>query len=111
MAFIYSGEEKPREYNDQGYRSYLITRSQAPMVHHSCEMQFKRLRVHARSAMNRIDGFLHRMIEALANAKMRRFQRERALRGARHRRSPNEGTARSPNELPARADRGDRSVR
>lgn len=108
MAFVFS---KRREYSDQDYRSYLITRNQAPIVHQSCEMQLKRMGVHARTATNRFDGFLHHMIEALANAKMRRLQRQLALRGARHRRSSNEGTAHSPHELPARIDRGDRSVR
>ena len=38
---------------------------------------------HGRSALNRIKGYLKTLIEAIANAKLRRMRRELELRGIR----------------------------
>ena len=38
---------------------------------------------HGRSAVNRVNGYLKTLIEAIANAKLRRMQRELELRGIR----------------------------
>jgi hypothetical protein len=77
MGNIFSGLGKYRVLDDgEAYRSYLISRSQPPIVYHSGAMQLKRLRVvgrHARSHIKRFLSFLH---NAMVAAKMRRIQRE-----------------------------------
>lgn len=88
MAYSYSGADKQRELNDDDYRAYLITRNQAPIVYHSRAMHIRRLRVYARATVGRIDGFLNWMIEAIAASKMRRLQRELALRSVRYPHEP-----------------------
>jgi hypothetical protein len=40
-------------------------------------------RVHARTALRRVSGYFKGMIEAIANAKLRRMERELELRGIR----------------------------
>ena len=40
-------------------------------------------RVRGRAALNRVNGYLKTMIEAIANSKLRRMERELALRGIR----------------------------
>ena len=44
----------------------------------------KRVSVRARGALGRVNGFLKNMIEAIADSKIRRMQRELALRGVRY---------------------------
>ena len=44
-------------------------------------MRGKRVRIQARSALGRVNGYLKNMIEAIANAKLRRMERELELRG------------------------------
>jgi hypothetical protein len=46
-------------------------------------------RVRTRTALSRVNGYLKNMIEAIANSKLRRMQRELELRGIRFDR-PNE---------------------
>lgn len=43
----------------------------------------KRARVHARNALRRVNDYLKNMIEAIADAKLRRMERELELRGIR----------------------------
>jgi hypothetical protein len=38
---------------------------------------------HARAALRRVNGYFRNMIEAIANAKLRRMERELELRGIR----------------------------
>jgi hypothetical protein len=47
-------------------------------------------RVRARGALGRVNGFFKNMIEAIADSKMRRIERELELRGYRYDRSDNE---------------------
>ena len=49
--------------------------------------------VRARTALSRVNGYLRNMIEAIANAKVRRMERELELRGIRFDR-PNDNCAR-----------------
>lgn len=84
MAILHSSAGKYREINDDDYRSYLITRNQEPIVYHSQDIQFKRLQVHLRGALNRIDRFLHWMGETIIKSKHRRIQRELMMRGVYH---------------------------
>jgi len=69
---------------DDAYRSWLISRSQPPIVYHSGDMHWKRLRVLARRTGNHIRGFFAALRVALAADKMRRAQRLLALHGLRH---------------------------
>ena len=65
MAFIYSGE-----YD-------------APVPATPRRATLRRLNAHGRIALSRAEGFLHAMIERLAENKIRRVRRELALRGVR----------------------------
>jgi hypothetical protein len=67
---------------DDDYRSYLIARSNSPGYRFG-RTQGKRARIHARNALGRANGYLKAMIEAIANAKLRRMERELELRGIR----------------------------
>jgi hypothetical protein len=49
--------------------------------------QEKRVRLHAGAALRRVNGYLKNMVEAIANAKLRRMERELELRGIRFDRS------------------------
>jgi hypothetical protein len=57
--------------------------------------QGKRVRVHARTALRRVNGYLKTMIEAMANAKLRRMAHELELRGIRYDRPNNNWVARN----------------
>jgi hypothetical protein len=52
----------------------------------------KRVGLCARRALGRVNGFLKNMIEAIADSKMRRIERELELRGYRYDRSSNDWT-------------------
>ncbi|MEH2509405.1 hypothetical protein V1291_000759 [Nitrobacteraceae bacterium AZCC 1564] len=90
MAILHSGAGKYREINDDDYRAYLITRNQEPIVYHSQDMQFRRLQVHVRSALDRIDRFLHCLREAIVKTKHRKLQRELMMRGDRQHCAPHD---------------------
>jgi hypothetical protein len=60
---------------------------------HLGRYQFGRTQhVRARTALSRVNGYLRNMIEAIANAKVRRMERELELRGIRFDR-PNDNWA------------------
>jgi hypothetical protein len=69
-----TGDDKYRDLiDDDGYLSHY---------------QFGRTQhVRARTALSRVNGYLRNMIEAIANAKVRRMERELELRGIRFDRS------------------------
>ncbi len=88
MAHLLTGEDKFRDvtYDDDWRDSsgdYRFARSQA-----------KRDRVRMRDALRRVNGFLKNMIEAIADSKVRRMQRELELRGIRFDRDTNDWVAR-----------------
>jgi hypothetical protein len=84
MTHFLTSDEKYRDliYNDD-YRSYLMARSNSSGDYRFGRTQGKRARAHARNALRRVNGYLTNMIEAIANAKLRRMERELELRGIR----------------------------
>ena len=82
---------------DDDYRSYLMAQRVAPGNYRFGRTQGNHVRVHARSALRRVNGYFASVIEAIANAKLRRTERELELRGIRFDRSkesPVEGKSR-----------------
>jgi hypothetical protein len=63
---------------DDAYRSWLISRNQPPIVHHSGDIRWKRLCVAARLTRNHIKGFFAAIHMALVADKMRRARHELA---------------------------------
>lgn len=98
MAFFFSGDENFRGLSgEEAYRAYLITRGPQTAEAHSGRTELKRLAVRLRRAAGHVDVFalkavegidrlLHRLIEAMAESKIRRIQHELALRGVRYKR-------------------------
>ncbi|WP_244559895.1 hypothetical protein, partial [Bradyrhizobium canariense] len=84
MAALFTGDDKRNFYAEDDYRAYLISRNPPPIVHHSATVQWKRLRVHTRRAVNLVDFVLHRMVDAMVASKTRRIQRGLQLRGIRY---------------------------
>jgi hypothetical protein len=102
---ITSDDDKFRDFSyDDGYRAYLITRRDAPSEYRFGRTQGKRVRVRARSALRRVNGFLKNMIEAIANSKLRRMERELELRGIRLDRANNNWVTRNPGRTGVRKD-------
>jgi hypothetical protein len=85
MTYVSHHADKVRDLTtDDAYRSWLISRNQGAIVHHSGAMHWKRLRVLARLTRNHIKGCFAAIHVALVADKMRRVQRELALRGIRY---------------------------
>jgi hypothetical protein len=66
------------------YRAWLISRNAPPIIYHSGDVHWKRLRVAARHGVAHIQGLFAAIRVALAADKIRRVQRELAFRGLRH---------------------------
>ena len=95
MAHLLGGDDKNRDLTyDDAYRWYLITRTDPPGGYRFGRVHRKRLRVHARTALRRVNGYLQTMIEAIANSKLRRMERDLELRGIRYDRSNDSWVAR-----------------
>jgi hypothetical protein len=78
MALFDSGN---RQLTGDAYRAWLISRNPPSIVHHSSAILWRRMFVRAHRMVAGVDTFLHRMIEMLAAAKVRRIRRELQLRG------------------------------
>ncbi len=76
------------EYRDLLYgddcRAYLMARSQSADGYRFGRTQGKRARLRPRNALRHVTGYFSSMIEAIANSKLRRLDRELALRGVRY---------------------------
>jgi hypothetical protein len=82
MAHFLANDEKYRELiYDDDYRSYLMARSAAPGGYRFGSGRGRRVGVHARRVLRRVNGYFKSMIEAIAHAKLRRMERELELRG------------------------------
>jgi hypothetical protein len=84
MSRLIMGDENFRDllHNDAG-RSDIATRSALSADYRFGRMSGKRGRVRARRALTRVTGYFKTMIEGIANAKLRRMERELELRGIR----------------------------
>jgi hypothetical protein len=96
MAHLPDDNDKFRDLAyDDGYRAYLITRRDSADDYRFARAQGKRARVHARNALRCVNGYFKNMIEAIANSKMRRMERELELRGIRLDRLSNDRVVRT----------------
>jgi hypothetical protein len=83
MTDLLTSDDKcPDLSYNQDYRWYLITRTESPAGYRFGRAHGKRLRV--RTALSGVNGYLKNMIEAIANAKLRRLRRRLELRGVRY---------------------------
>jgi hypothetical protein len=84
MAWFLTGDENCRDLiYDDDFRSFLVDRSNSSGGYRFGRMHGRRFRVRARSALRCVNGHLKGMIEAVANAKLRRMERKFGLRGIR----------------------------
>jgi hypothetical protein len=105
MAYLITSDDDYRDLtHDDAYRSYLITRADSPNDYRFGRTNGKRVRVHARRAFGRVNGFLKNMIEAIADSKLRRMQRELELRGIRFDRSSSSWVGRIPDQTRVHED-------
>jgi len=88
MAHFLTSDEKYRDLiYDDDYRSCPATRSNSMGDYRFARTPGKHYRVRARNVLRPINGYLKNMIEAIANVKLRRTDRELELRGIRLARS------------------------
>jgi hypothetical protein len=105
MARLITSDDKFRDLTyDDGYRAYLITRRDAPSEYRFARTQSKRVHVRARRALRRVNSFLKNMIEAIADSKLRRMERELELRGIRFDRTNSNWVTRNPGRTSVRED-------
>jgi formate-dependent nitrite reductase cytochrome c552 subunit len=85
MTMFHNRDIQAHDFSaDSAYRSYLISRNQAPIVHHSRGMQWKRVCVVVRSVRNHIRSVLASIHMALVADKMRRARHQLARIGVRN---------------------------
>ena len=94
MSHFLTSDDKYRNflYGDD-YRAYLMARSQSADDYRFGRTKGKRTRVRARSALRHVTSYFRTMVEAIANSKLRRMERELELRGIRLHRSNNDWVA------------------
>jgi hypothetical protein len=90
MAHFLTSDEKYRDVIYADDRSFLVAKSTSAAGYRFARTKEKRARVGRRRAWGRFNGYLKRMVEAIASAKLRRMERELELRGVAIDRS-NEG--------------------
>ena len=96
MAHLITSDDEYRDLTcDDAYRAYLITRTDSLNDYRFGRTDGKRVHVRARRALRRVNGYFRNMIEALANSKLRRMERELELRGIRQDRPSNDWAVRT----------------
>ena len=94
MAHFLTDDGKYRDLiYDADDRSLMAQRG-TPGGYRFGRTQGQRVRLHARSTLRRVSGYFRNMIEAIANSKLRRMERELELRGIRFDRSNENWAAR-----------------
>lgn len=85
MTMFFNRDTQAHDFSaDDAYRAYLISRSQARIVFHSGDVQWKRFGVAIRRVRNDIRRCFASIHMALVADKMRRARRELAPVGKRH---------------------------
>jgi hypothetical protein len=103
MAHFLAGDDKFRGLiHDDDDRSHPMARSDSAAYRFG-RTRAKHLR-RGRAALGRVNGYLKNMIEAIANSKLRRMQRELELRGVRFDRSGNNWVTRDRARTEVRED-------
>lgn len=84
MTMFFNRDMQAQDFSvDSAYRSYLISRNQAPIVHHSGDIQWKRVCVGIRRLRNDVRRFVAAIHMALVADKMRRARHALARVGVR----------------------------
>jgi hypothetical protein len=97
VARLLTSDSKDPDFAyDDAYRLFLITRREPQDDYRFGRTQGKSVRVRARRAVRRVRGYLKNMIEAIADSKMRRVERELELRGVRYDRPNNDWVSPNP---------------
>ena len=104
VHFLISDEKYRDLLHDDDYQSYLGDRSGQRGGYRFGRTRGKRVRVHVRSALRRVNGYLKNMIEAIANAKLRWMERELELRGIHFDRANDNGMTRNSHRTSRRED-------
>jgi hypothetical protein len=79
--FLTSGDKFRDLIYDNDHRSYRRELGHSPGDYRFGRTHVKRVRV--RRALSRVNGYLRRIVGAIANSKLRRMERELELRGVR----------------------------
>ncbi len=89
MTMFFNRDIQAHDFSaDSAYRAYLISRNQAPIVHHSGDMQWKRFCVAVRRVRNDVRRVFAAIHMALIADKMRRARYELARVGMRDAKMP-----------------------
>jgi hypothetical protein len=91
MANSLASDDRSRDLtHGDAYRWSPVTRSDRPGHDRFGRTRAKRIRIQVRAAFRRANDYFRKMIEAIADSKMRRMERELALRGIRFDSSKND---------------------
>jgi hypothetical protein len=103
MANLLTSDTKDPDLTcDDAYRLFLITRRELLVDYRFGRTQVKRDRFRGGRSFRGVKGLLKNMIEAIANAKMHRMERELELRG--YDRSNDDWVSRNPGRAVFRKD-------
>lgn len=73
MTVFFNRDTQAHDFSaDSAYRAWLISRNDAPIVHHSSGIQWKRLRVSIRRGLKHMSRAIAALHMALVADKMRR---------------------------------------
>jgi hypothetical protein len=96
MTMFFNRDTQAHDFSaDNAYRAWLISRHDAPIVHHSGDIQWKRFRVSTRQIWKHVRGTIAAVHMALVADKMRRARRELARVEMRHMRSTTQPSRRT----------------